>query len=224
VVDVRIKFSLARFDYSSLYSIPRSPKDLYIAQSLYTQTLRFDSTEKLYLLFFAEREPPVDQLITDFPNRPNMSTLISRILRILLIPRPAAQVCLVIQWTSHRGWLISCQTWWKMDWTWWKMLMLGIDMSWWILLLWCIDWTESLIPVLVCTLHIINHASLEHGINTIAAANKAPEGVYLLSKQKIGYDFWDKKTATPARGNAWLWHYHLHFGFYRYMYIHMIHV
>ena len=122
------------------------------------------------------------------------------------------------------GWLVSCQTWWKMmDWTW-KMLMLGIDMSWWILLLWCIDWTESLIPVLVCTLHIINHASLEHGINTIAAANKAPEGVYLLSKQKIGYDFWDKKTATPARGNAWLWHYHLHFGFYRYMYIHMIYV
>ena len=74
MVDVRIKFSLARFDYSSLYSIPRSPKDLYIAQSLYTQTLRFDSTEKLYFLFFAEREPPVDQLITDFPNRPNMST------------------------------------------------------------------------------------------------------------------------------------------------------
>ena len=60
VVDLRIKFSLARFDYSSLYSIPTSSKDLYIAQSLYTQTLRFDSTEKLYFLFFAEREPPVD--------------------------------------------------------------------------------------------------------------------------------------------------------------------
>ena len=78
-------------------------------------------------------------------------------------------------------------------------MMEDVDVRYWvliclhyILLLWCIDWTASLIPVLVCTLHIINLASLEHGINTIAAANKAPEGVYLLSKQKIGYEFWDK--------------------------------
>ena len=67
----------------------------------------------------------------------------------------------------------------------------GIDMSW------CIDWTASVIPVLVCTLHIINHASLERGINIITAANNAPEGVYLVSKQKIGYDFWNKKLQPP---------------------------
>ena len=85
-------------------------------------------------------------------------------------------------------------------------MMEDVDVRYWvliclhyILLLWSIDWTASLIPVLVCTLHIINHASLEHGINTIAAANKAPEGVYLVSKQKIGYDFWNKKTATPQK-------------------------
>ena len=54
-----------------------------------------------------------------------------------------------------------------------------------------------MIPVLVCTLHIINHASLERGINIITAANNAPEGVYLVSKQKIGYDFWNKKLQPP---------------------------
>ena len=65
--------------------------------------------------------------------------------------------------------------------------MEDVDVRYWYVLIfvlvWCIDWTASLIPVLVCTLHIINHASLD---------NNAPEVVCLVFKQKIGYEFWDK--------------------------------
>ena len=116
-------------------------------------------------------------------------------------------------------------------------MMEDVDVRYWvliclhyILLLWCIDWTASLIPVLVCTLHIINHASLEHGINAIAAANKAPEGVYLVSKQKIGYDFWNKKLQPRKRKrnnksltltlSSSCWYLQI----YIYIYIHMIYV
>lgn len=43
-----------------------------------------------------------------------------------------------------------------------------------------------------CTLCTINHASLAHGNKHYCSANKAPKDVYLLSKQKIGYDSWNK--------------------------------
>ena len=147
---------------------------------------------KNWFLFFLPKEN--SQLITDFPHHPNMST-------------PHIQELVDCDDSTVSGSSVPSDPVYfetgsvaKHDGRWTE----DDGRCWWLVLI-CLDYfllwsTASLIPVLVCTLHIINHASLERGINIITAANNAPEGVYLVSKQKIGYDFWNKiKELQPPQ-------------------------
>ena len=142
---------------------------------------------KFCFLYFLPKEN--SQLVIDFPHRPNMST--PHIQELVDSDDSTVSGSSVPSEPGNfeMGWLVSCQTRWKMDWRWWKMLMLGIDMSW---LFCCFD-------VLI----------------------EPRRWSLFLFAQKIGYEFWDKKTATSAGGNettkAWHWHYHLHFGIYIYI-------
>ena len=134
MVDVRIKFSLdairlfviwfyTYIAYTCVYS-PVSVPGLYGSIAL-----------KNCFLYFLRKGN--SQLITDFPHHPDMSTphiqelgAVSDDLTVSGSSVPSDPV------NFETGWLVSCQTWWKMDWRWWKMLMLGIG-YWYVFIIFC---------------------------------------------------------------------------------------
>ena len=90
---------LMRFDYSPFYSIPTSPIRVCIAQSLYPDCTVWQHW-KFAFCIFCRRKTASWSLISLIIR--TCQSLISRSWWILMIPQSAAQVCLVIQWTSKQ--------------------------------------------------------------------------------------------------------------------------